>query len=107
MINNYQVYFSELAKADIENIVSYISHELYNPTSAKQLKECFRNEIESIRQFPYANAEYEPIKPMRYTYRKAIVKNYLIFYQVDTPNKTIIITRILYQKRDLNTLILS
>ena len=49
---------------------------------------------------PYLNPVYTPIRPLGYEYRKAKIKNYLMFYKVDEQEKTITIMRVMYSKRD-------
>jgi len=55
---------------------------------------------EKLKGFPYANALYIPLKPLKNEYRKLIVKNFIMFYWVDESTNTITIARVLYSKRD-------
>lgn len=59
----------------------------------------------SILEFPYGNAEYISIKPLKNQYRIARVKNFIMFYTINEENKTITIVRVLYQKRDMDKIL--
>ena len=56
--------------------------------------------MEAVTEFLYANPAYVPIRPLRFEYRKLMVKNYLMLYRVDEQKKTITISRVIYAKRD-------
>ena len=86
----YDIRYLPLAKQDMVNIVSYISHELLNPQAA---------------EFPYIHPMYYPPKPLIYEYRKRVVKNYIVFYRVDEDKKEIVISRVIYQRRNYNGLL--
>ncbi len=81
-------------------IVGYIGRELKNPIAAENLSEEFVKTAEGLTEFPYANPIYIPIKPLEHEYRKAAVKNYLMFYWVEEERKTVTVARVIYGKRD-------
>ena len=56
--------------------------------------------MEEVTEFPYANPAYVPIRPLRFEYRKQMVKNYLMLYRVDEQKKAITISRVIFAKRD-------
>ena len=101
----YKIEYLEIAKKDMEKIIHYISYNLNNRKAASELIKSFSKEINRINIFPYENPEYKPIKELKNTYRKAKIKNYLIFYTIKEKEKTIIITRIIYQKRNLDKIL--
>lgn len=101
----YDISYLPLAKQDMVNIVSYISHELLNPQAANALADEFINEIDKLAKFPYIHPMYYPLKPLIYEYRKLVVKNYIVFYRVDEDKKQIIVSRVIYQKRNYNDLL--
>lgn len=94
----YELEYQPLAQQDMVNIVGYISKTLHNPAAAERLAKAFIDEAEAIRKFPYSMPVCHPIRPIKYEYRKLIVKNYVMFYRVDEAEKLITIARIVYAK---------
>ena len=101
----YKIEYLQTAKDDMDTIVKYISDNLKNPTSAIKLVNDFIKEINNIVIFPYGNNEYLTYKKLKNKYRKAKVRNYLIFYIVNEQTKTIIIARVLYQKKNIKNIL--
>lgn len=89
----------------MEEIIFYVSNELKNITAAINLIEDFKKEENKILTFPYGASEYQTIKPLEHSYRKTKVKNFYLFYYIDEENKLITISRVLYQKRDIDNLL--
>ena len=96
----YKLEVLPVAKEDMVEIVRYISKDLKNPAAANNLSDALFAAMESVTEFPYANPGYVPIRPLRFEYRKMMVKNYLMLYRVDEQKKTITISRVIYAKRD-------
>ena len=108
----YDIRYLPLVKQDMVNIVSYISHELLNPQAANDLADEFiegidklAEGIDKLAEFPYIHPMYYPPKPLIYEYRKRVVKNYIVFYRVDEDKKKIVISRVIYQRRNYNSLL--
>ncbi len=101
----YKLEFLPIAKDDMLEAVKYIANELKSPIAAQNLADEFINAAERLCDFPYANNVYSPIKPLDNEYRRAIVNNYLMFYTVSEETKTVTIMRVIYAKRDINSLI--
>ena len=97
----YNLEFLPIAKNDMLEIIKYISEKLESPVATNNLADDFINAAERLREFPYANNVYSPIKPLDYEYRRMIVKNHLIFYTVDEQNKKVTIMRVIYARRDI------
>lgn len=101
----YDIRYLPLAKQDMVNIASYISHELLNPQAANDLADEFIEGIDKLAEFPYIPPMCYPPKPLIYEYRKRVVKNYIVFYRVDEDKKEIVISRVIYQRRNYNGLL--
>lgn len=97
----YTLRYLELAKKDVNDIVYYISNNLKNETAAYKFIELYKKNIMNIKVFPYGSSIYKSTRKLDYEYRCSRVKNYLIFYLIDETNKEIVITRVLYKKRNL------
>ena len=101
----YKIEYLQTAKDDMDNIIKYISYKLHNPISATKLATDFIKEINNVVIFPYGNNEYLPYKKLKNKYRKTKVKNYLIFYIINEQTNTIIIARVLYQRRNIKNIL--
>ena len=101
----YNLEYMPAALGDMLDIVRYISKELNNPIAAGNLANEFIESAESLTDFPYSNPVYYPIRPLKNEYRKLLVKNFIMFYYVDEPKKTITIARVIYVKRDCGRII--
>lgn len=101
----YNIEYLPLAKKDMEEIIYYISHELKNKKAALDLIDEFNRQEKNILTFPYGASEYQPIKSLKYKYRKVKIKNFYMFYVLHEDKKLITISRILFQKRDIEKLL--
>ena len=101
----YQLEFLPIARQDMTDIVRYISHELFNPTAAETLADEMIDAAERLTDFPYINAIYQSIKPLKKEYRKLIVKNYIMFYWIDEKEKRVTIARAIYARHDYEKLL--
>lgn len=88
-----------LAKDDLKEIHKYLSEFGKNPP--EKLRESFEKFCIQVSDTPYMYSQYK-YNPI---YRKAVIAyDYLIFYQVDEDNSTVKIYRVLYGKRNTETL---
>ena len=101
----YKLEFLPRAVADMTEIVRYISHDLSNPEAALSLAEEFVHTAEQATKFPYANPPYQPIRPLEREYRRALIRNYLMFYWVDEKAATVTVARVIYARRDYEKLL--
>lgn len=85
--------------------VGYVSRKLGNPVAAERLARDLIEAGDSILDFPYANAVYTSIRPLKREYRAVRVHSYLMFYWVDEGKKTVTIARVIYGKRDYGRLL--
>ena len=96
----YQVDFLPIARQDMMEIAKYIGHELCNPPAAEKLADEMIEAAERLAEFPYSNAVHHAVKPLKQEYRKLIVQNYIMFYQIDEKEKRVTIARVIYARRD-------
>jgi len=100
----YKLEFLPVARKDMIEIVQYVSQKLHSPEAANRLAMDFVNSAENVLDFPYATPVYHPIRSLKHEYRKIIVKNFTMFYWIDEENKTVTVARIVYAKRDFDSL---
>ena len=101
----YQLEFLPIARQDMTDIARYISHELYNPTAAEKLADEMIDTAERLADFPHINAIHQTIRPLKYEYRRLVVKNYIMFYWIDEKEKRVTIARVIYSRRDYEKLL--
>ena len=102
---NYRVEYLPLALSALQSAIAHISHDLAMPQAATELIKRIDDDIDSLADFPYSQPAYTPIKPLKHDFRKLVVQNYSIFYWVDENSKTITVARILYNRRNIISLI--
>ena len=96
----YSVEYMPLAVQDMVEIVVYITRELNNPTAAERIAEQLTKAGESLRDFPYAQTAYTPLRPLKHEYRKLLVENYMMLYWVTETEKRVTIARVVYARRN-------
>ena len=101
----YQLEYLPIARQDMVETIRYINHDLCNPLAAEKLSEEMIEAAELLKKFPYINAVYRAMKPLKNEYRKLIVRNYIMFYWVDEEEKRITISRVIYARRDYDNML--
>ena len=101
----YNVEYLPSAVQDMVEIVLYIARELNNPAAAERIAERLAEDGESLRDFPYAQPAYAPLRPLKHEYRKPLVENYMMLYWVSETEKRVTIARVVYARRDYTKLL--
>jgi addiction module RelE/StbE family toxin len=101
----YKIQYLPQAKTDLAEIVDYISTELHAPKAVLDLLDDLEHSIEILGKFPYSHRVYIPIKALECEYRILPVNNYLVFYTVIEHEKIVEISRILYGRMNVDSLI--
>ena len=97
----YNVEYLPSAMQDMVEIVTYIARELNNPSAAERIAERLVEAAgESLRDFPYAQPAYTPLRPLKHEYRKLLVENYMMLYWVTETEKRVTIARVVYARRN-------
>lgn len=89
-----------IAHRDMVSIAEYISSELSNPAVAEELAGEMIASVDDLSEFPYIYPAYVPIRPLKYEYRKLLVRNYIVLYWVDEEKKIVTVASVLYAKKD-------
>ena len=97
-METYEVFISEQALADLDEIYGYISSSLKEPDTAIALVEKIEQAVLSLRQMPYRNPERKTGLFANKGYRQLLVKNYLAVYRVDETKKQVIVLTVRYAK---------
>ena len=97
--------FTDLAKADLNKIISYIALELHNLPAANTF---YNNVIEALNilvSFPESGSEVENEFLFGDNIRKMSIQNYIMYYFYNKDKKEIIILRIVYGKMNLDEIL--
>lgn len=78
---------------------------LCKPSAAEKLAVALVVAADGLPAFPYANAAYTPIRPLKHEYRKMLVQNYIMFYWVEEKEKVVTVARVIYARRDYEKLL--
>ena len=98
-INNYEIILTDIAKEELEDIYDYIYNHLVAEKAANDLMEKIEKQILLLENNPYAYVEVS-IKPKNELYRRLIIDNYVVLYQIEEEHKQVVIYRVLYGKRN-------
>lgn len=92
-----QIKYSPAAKADLQEIRSYIEQDLCNPIAAKNTVEKIFQSIRTLERFPFSGS---PLCAggLDTDYRNVTSGNYRVFYRCD--ENTVFVIRVLYGRRD-------
>lgn len=91
--------FTDAAKADLDEILSYISTELDNTTAASSFFDNIEKTISQLVEFPKSGSIVENEFLAAENIRKVPIGNYSLYYTPDSIPSTIVIIRIIYAKR--------
>ena len=101
----YKVKILAEAENDILRIATYISNELYNPQAANQIVKRLREAASGLKEMPKRHPVYEPYVPLKQTFRKAVVGNYIMFYFIDEKKQIVYVAFVMHQKQDVDTIL--
>ncbi|MDD6488910.1 MAG: type II toxin-antitoxin system RelE/ParE family toxin [Clostridia bacterium] len=96
----YKVKLTPQAVEQIQQTVSYISHNLLEPETAKRWSVLLKKEINSLNFMPqrFPLTEEEPWHS--YGIRKMTIKNFLVYYLIDDDKKQVSITAVIYGRHN-------
>ena len=94
-MTKYKVIVSPSAKAQIKGITAHIRDKLFNPQAAKAIALAIKSAIASLATMPERTTEVSSVG-----LRRMVVRNYLIYYQIDEAARQVFIHAVIYGKRD-------
>ena len=101
-MKKYLVEISETATQDLENVISYLRHDLAGDIIADKYKILFKQELKNIENVAGSMPILDETLTGHKNIRKINVRNYVIFYIVDEENSKALVLRIghLFSFRD-------
>lgn len=104
-METYKIQISDTAEKDLSEILDYISIRLQEPVVALNLLHRIQKEILSLHRMPERYRLVTDDYLAARGFRMLRVENYLVFYTVDQEYSMVNIVRVLYGKREWNTLL--
>ena len=110
MESKYSYQFTESAKNDLEQILYYIKIDLGNPTAAFSFMNKFQEAVSNIQLFPNSCPKVinkffiNKFLSESIIIRKKLISNYVLYYSVNDNLKSIIILRIVFNHRDIDSI---
>ena len=101
----YDVEFSEQGNHDLEEIIRYISEELFSPQAAQKFFSAVNEKLLLLQSFTYLYPLYHDDRLANEDFHFVTIGNYLMFYLVYDDKAIVSIARILYGRRDIPTVI--
>ena len=96
----YKVLITELAQRDLDAVMKYVAVQLSNPMAAGDLPDEVEKCYSNLRSNPFIYARIADARLEKEGYRKALIKNYILFFKVFEDEKKVIVHRIIFGARD-------
>lgn len=100
MAITYEVKVTRQALEQMQEITHYIAHELCAPDAAYNLLDEMENTINSLADMPRRMSLVDEEPWRTEGVRKALVKNFIIYFWVDDENVKVQVIAVIYEKRD-------
>ncbi len=104
-MEKYEIWIVESAEQDLNQIFGYIADTLHEPEAAARLMLLFRDAFDSLRQLPFRQRTLQEEPYAALGVRRIFVGNYIAFYSATEGNPTVSILRVLYKRREWQTLL--
>jgi len=96
----WNVYYTNDAKQDLQDIYSYISYILLEPITARNQTNRIMDAIDSLEHMPLRHRLYEHEPWYSKGLRSFPVDNYLVFYLPEETKNSVAVIRIMYCGRN-------
>ena len=101
----YKIAVTEDAERDLADIVSYIAHDLANPTAAADLLDAVADCFSSLSAMPKMHPLCRDGRLFSLGYRRAVIKNYVMVYRADDAGHAVYVLRFFYGRREYEKLL--
>lgn len=92
----YEVEFTEECLHEIRKVYRYITDNLYTENSAKNLMNMVEEYTNNLAYSPRIYAEIPKYRGADSTYRRIVIRNYVILYTIDEEHKKVYISHMYY-----------
>lgn len=96
----YKVKITDIAEKQVRGITAYISKVLLSPKAARSCLTKLKALTVSLNEIPHRFPLFET-EPWRSDgIRKTLAGNFIVYFWIDEPTKTVWVTAVIYAKRD-------
>ncbi|MDO9535742.1 MAG: type II toxin-antitoxin system RelE/ParE family toxin [Bacillota bacterium] len=99
-MKRYEVFMTEPAVDDLQEITRYISKELKEPAIAQKLVAKIKDAVMGLAEVSSRHALMFDERLAAQGIRKLPLENYIVFYVISEKNMAVTVVRILYGRRD-------
>lgn len=101
----YKIVKTDAFQRDLDAVIRYIAVSLENRIAAVSLLDAIEDSYEGLERMPLMyEACHDPyLKELGY--RKAVIRNYIMIYKVNSETKTVYIMRLFHGRQDYEKLI--
>ncbi len=96
----FSIKLTELAYEDLEDISTYISQDLANPTAAIHFIDLVEKTFNLLKSNPYMHEICRDPLLASKGYRKAMIHNHVMIYAINILKGEVMILRIFYESRN-------
>ena len=101
----YKIVKTDAFQRDLDAVIRYIAVSLENRIAAVSLLDAIEDSYEGLERMPlmYETCHDPYLKELGY--RKAVIRNYILIYKVNSETKTVYIMRLFHGRQDYGKLI--
>ncbi|MCL2860698.1 MAG: type II toxin-antitoxin system RelE/ParE family toxin [Oscillospiraceae bacterium] len=96
MDDKYEVVITKKCKISLNQICGYIKNILDAEIASNNLLDKFEQLIKTLEVSPFIYQKVERYKILDKEYRKVVIKNYIVIYDVDEENKKVYLDNMFY-----------
>jgi len=96
----YSLDVTDSAEEDLDEIISYIADTLNAPKAASNFADEVYDCYDRLEENPYIYEECRDAKLKKESYRRAVIKNYVLLYRISEDDKSVIAHRFFYGGQD-------
>jgi plasmid stabilization system protein ParE len=101
----YRVEVSEEAERNIDGILTYMTKKLFSPSAASHFLDDVQKSYTALAENPYLYSLCVGKSLEVYQYRRVVIRNYLMFYQIDEDSQTVLVVAVVYGGRNYASLL--
>lgn len=105
-MNSWKIVYTEHAENDLRDIYEYIAFSLLEPEIAKKQARRIIDAVAKLKKMPLRFQSYDKAPWNNKGMRVMSINNYIVFYLPVESRKSVVVIRIMYGGRDIDTQLL-
>ena len=101
----YNLVIADSAEYDLEKIISYFTDTLIAPVAASRFLDAVYECYDNLENFPFMYEQCRNPKLKNAGYRRAIIDSYVLIYEVQEENKSVVVHHFFYGRQEYSKLI--